>query len=93
MPEAVVIGAFLRVAQNRVGFGGFLEVFFGFLVSRIPVGVILKRELAVGALDFLIGGVPRNPEHLVVIPFSVQVVLVLLRCDADHRRPEKPAVE
>ena len=71
--KAVVICAFLRIAQNRVGFGSFFELFFRFFVPRIPIGVILERKFAVSALDFLVGGIARNSEHFVVVPFSVQV--------------------
>src|SRR5882672_7280297 len=72
MPETVVLPAFLRIAQDRVRFCGFLESFFGFFVIRIAIRVVLKRELAVGAFDFLFRGVARNAQHVVIVAFSVQ---------------------
>ena len=54
--EAVVHVALVAVGQHRVGFGGFLEFLFGFLASGIAVRVMLECQLAVGALDFLFGG-------------------------------------
>jgi hypothetical protein len=56
MPKPVVAGAFLRVAQNRVSLGGFLEFFFRFLVPWVSVRMVLKRQFSVRALDFLVGG-------------------------------------
>ena len=58
MTEPVVVRALLRIAQNRIGLGGLFEFFLGLLVPRIPIGVILERKFAIGALDFLFGGVP-----------------------------------
>jgi hypothetical protein len=72
MAEPVVIGAFLGVAQNSVGFRSLLERLLGFFISRIAIGVILKRQLPIGALDFLVAGGTRNAKDLVVIPFSAQ---------------------
>ena len=37
MAEAVVSGALLRIAQDAIGFGGFLEFFLGAVIAGIPV--------------------------------------------------------
>src|SRR6185436_10187502 len=52
--ESVVVRAFLRIAQNGICFSRFLELFFGFLISGIAVGMILQRQLSVRTLDFLV---------------------------------------
>ena len=45
---------FSRVGEHRVGLGRFLELLLGRLVARVAVRVVLQRQLAVGALDFLV---------------------------------------
>ena len=44
MSEAVVGGALLRIAQNAIGLGGFLEFFFGVVIAGIAVGMMLPRR-------------------------------------------------
>src|SRR2546428_6947079 len=40
----------------RSGLGGFLEFFFGELITRVAIRVVLQRELAIRAFD-------RSEEH------------------------------
>jgi hypothetical protein len=49
--EAIVEPSLLRVRKHLVGLGRFLEAGLGLLVVGIAIGVQLKRELAVGALQ------------------------------------------
>ena len=49
--EAVVGGALLRIAEDAVRFGGFLEFVLGLGVVRVPVRMVLQRQLPVSALD------------------------------------------
>jgi len=51
--ELIVTGPFVRIAQDRVGFRGFLEFFLGLFIARIPVGMILQRKFAISFLEFL----------------------------------------
>src|SRR5690606_15196693 len=44
-----------------------LEPVLGGLVARIPVRVILHRQLAEGPLDFVAAGVPGDAQYVVVI--------------------------
>jgi hypothetical protein len=67
--EAVVAGALLRVGQDRVGLGRLLEALLGVLVPRVLVRVELVRELAVGALQLLLAGLPADPQDFVVVAF------------------------
>ena len=64
--EAVVSGALLRVLQDLVGLAELLE-------ARLRVRLLahvrmkLARELAVGPLDLVLGGVPVDAHHRVVV--------------------------
>src|ERR1019366_5256499 len=69
--EAVVARALLAVGENRVGFAALLKALFGRWVVGIAVGMVLQRELAICALDFLIGGRAADAQHFVVIAFYV----------------------
>ena len=50
MAIAVVDGALVGVGKHGVGFANFLELFFRVGIVRITIGMVLQRELAVGAL-------------------------------------------
>ena len=89
--EPVIVYSFLRVTQDRVRFGRFFKLLFSFFVSWIAVGVVLERQFAISAFDFLIARVARNAKDVVVISFSVQVSLTLHR-DSNHRRPKQAAI-
>ena len=65
--EAVVEPALLRVGEDRVGLGRFLERFLGLVVAGIAVGMVLQRQLAVRALDLLFGRRALDAEDLVVV--------------------------
>ena len=67
MAEAVVGGALLRIAQDAISFGGFLEFLLGRGIVRIAVGMIALGELAVSALDLLIAGFPADTQYFVII--------------------------
>src|SRR5690606_5501494 len=56
----VVLLALLGVGEDRVRLRDFLETLFGFRVAGVGVGVELLGELAIGALDLLLGGVGRH---------------------------------
>src|SRR5690606_13174415 len=81
--EAVVAGALLGIAEHGVGLGRFLEALLGFGVARVAVGVVLQRQLAVGALDVLLGRSARNAQDLVVIAHRLGLG------HADERRAEQ----
>ena len=68
----VVALALLGVAEDAVGLRRLLEALLGLLVARVAVGVVLERQLAVGGLDLLLGGVPGDPEDLVVVALGHQ---------------------
>ena len=71
---AVVRCPLLRLGQDAVGLRNFLELFFrSFCVVRVAVGMILKGELPVGALDLLLRRVPAYPQDFVIVSFPVQL--------------------
>src|ERR1017187_41020 len=67
MAKSVIGGALLLVAEDFVGFADFLEFLLGFLVSRILVGMVFERQLAIGLLDFLFRDRALDAKHLVII--------------------------
>src|SRR5262249_36179878 len=68
--KLVVQGALLRIAENVEGLGGFLEALDGRLVAGIPVGMVSRRRLAIGALHVLRRGIPGNAQDFVVVPLG-----------------------
>src|SRR5262249_4375510 len=67
--ESIVEAALLAIGEHRVRFGRFLERLLGLVVARVAVGVVLQRELAIGALDLLVRRRALDAEDFVVIPF------------------------
>ncbi len=47
MAVAIIRGAFLGVAQDAIGFGGFLEFLFGFVITGVAVRMEFQRQPAV----------------------------------------------
>ena len=58
MTKAVVRCTLFAVSENRVGFAAFFELFFRVGIVGVAVGMVLQRQLAVGAFDLLIGRAP-----------------------------------
>ena len=67
MAIAIVGGALLRIAQDAVGFGGFLEFFFGLLIVGIAIRMVFQRQLAVGALERRRVAIAADAEDFVII--------------------------
>ena len=53
--KTVIAGALLGIGKDRIGLAALLEALFRVRIIGVAVRVILQRELAVGALDLLIG--------------------------------------
>ena len=64
---AVVLGAASGIREDRVGLVDRLEPLLGLVVARVPVGMVLERELPEGLLDLAFARVPRDAEELVVV--------------------------
>ena len=60
-----------RRPPERVGLAALFEFVFRVGIVGIAVGMKLQRQLAIGALDLLIGGGAGYAQHLVVVAFSV----------------------
>src|SRR5690606_14574158 len=63
----VVLLALLGVADHVVGGGHLLEALLGGPVARVVVRVVAARQLAIRALDVLLGGGLAHPEDPVVV--------------------------
>jgi len=66
----VIPASLVRIAQNFVGFGSFLEFLFSFLVAGVPVRMMLHGKLAIGLLDLILARSSLDAENLVVILLS-----------------------
>jgi hypothetical protein len=71
MPEAVVCGSLVCVRQDRISLAAFLEFLFSVGIVRIAIRMKLQRQLAIGALDFLLVSFAGDPEYFVVVAFYV----------------------
>ncbi len=72
--DLVVLLALLGVGQRGVRLGDFFELFLGFGVTRVGIGVILRCQLSVGLLYLLGRGLISHAKGLVEIlldPVSV----------------------
>ena len=70
MTEPVVQAALLGVGKDRVCFRRLLEFLFRRVIAWIAIGVVLHRQLAVGALDLGVASTARHTEDLVVVPLA-----------------------
>jgi len=52
----IVSGSLVGVGQHRIGLAALFKFLFRVRIIGVPVGMKLKSQLAVGALDLLIGG-------------------------------------
>src|SRR3546814_15764228 len=79
LAEAVVHRALLRILQAVIGFADRLETRFAVAASRILVGVIFHRELAIARLQRRIVGGALDFEQLVIIDVETHGLLMPLR--------------
>src|SRR5262249_46318776 len=63
----VVHLALLGIAQDVVSFLHVLEALFGRFVSRVQIGMILPRQLAIGLSDFIERRVAGHTQRLIII--------------------------
>ena len=75
---AVVKLTLLRIGQDGVGFGGFLEAMGRLLVAGIAVRVVLHRQHAVGLFQFLLRDGFFNAQDFVKAPFGGRHSLTLV---------------
>ena len=66
---AVVGSAFLVVAEDVVGLTDLFEFVLGSLVTRVFIGVMLHRELAVSFLHVVGGDIAWDSQYFVIIAF------------------------
>ena len=85
--EAVVARALVAVAEDGVGLGRFLEFLFGASCRPVAIRVELQRELAIRALDFLIGGGAGDLEDLVVVALAHDALATFTSAGRSSRSP------
>ena len=56
--------------MHLIGLAGLLEPFLGCVVAGVAVRMVLHRQLAVGALQFLVGGLAGDAQNLVIVCFA-----------------------
>ncbi len=88
VPELVVDLPFLGVAQDLVGFRGFLEAVFRLAVAGVPVRMVLQGEFAIGRFELGVGRLAVDPQDLIVIPFGCHLLTRLSEDGAGTRCPE-----
>ena len=85
--EAIVAGALVAVAEDGVGLGRFLELLLGLLVALVAIGVELQRQLAVRALDLLVGCRAGDLEDLVVVALAHDAFATFTSAGRSRRSP------
>ena len=58
--------ALLRIAQDIVRLLYVLEAFFGGLIARVEIGMVLARELTISLADIIRGSFPLHAERFIV---------------------------
>ena len=64
--KLVIGGAFLRILEHLVSFAEFLEADFCIRLLA-DIRMVLACQFAVGALDFITGGITLNPHNCIII--------------------------
>src|SRR5581483_4547654 len=89
LANLVVLLALLGIAEHLVGGRDLLETLLGDRVALVGIGVVLLRELAVGALHLLVARTRRDAEDGVVVLLEP----LALRCHpSTPAAPPRPLV-
>ncbi len=67
MTEAVVAGAFLRITQHVIGFGGLLEALLRLGVAGVAVRMKLHGHFPVGTLDLVLSGGTADVQNFIIV--------------------------
>jgi len=67
--EAIVGGTLIGVHENIISLPQLLKFFFRMRILRIFVRMELHCELAISALDLLVGDVSLDAKHFVIVAF------------------------
>ena len=60
MAICIIELSLLSIVQHLVGFGGFLEFLFSFLVAGISVRMVFERKLPIRFFDIILARLPRH---------------------------------
>ena len=93
--EAIKGRALLRIAQNAVSLGSFLEFFFGVVIAGVAVGMMLQSKLPIGSLEHLVVTVPGYTEDFIIVAlgYTHRSISLGLDCHFDHGRAEQATFE
>ncbi len=69
MAKTVILRTFVRIAQHIVRLSSLFEFLLRIFVVRVPVRMVLHRELTVGLLYVVGRSVFRDTQHLIIISF------------------------
>ena len=69
--HSIIIFSYFRITENTIGIRDFFEFFFSF--PFIFIWVIFLSKLVIGLLYFLLIGVSRNSQDLVIVDFRVKL--------------------
>ena len=69
MPELVITGSLVIIAENLVSFSCLLELFLSIPVTRILVRMIFQGLFAVGLLDLILCGTLADAKYFVIVSF------------------------
>jgi len=69
MAELVILGAFLGIGKDFIGFSQFFELVLSSLVAWIFIGMILDSLFTEGLFDFNFGGVLMDLQNFIIITF------------------------
>jgi hypothetical protein len=76
--ELVVDITFFWIPQNLVGLSCLFELFFSFLIPRVSVRMVIKRQFAVSFFYLFIRGIPVYTKNLIVIPLYHHCVFLMI---------------
>ena len=69
VPEPVVSGSLLGVAQDTIGFRRLFEEILGIGIVGIAVRMVLERQFAIRGLDLCLAGILGHTKNFVIISF------------------------
>ena len=75
MAKTIVGRPLLRIGQDRVGLGAFLEFLFRVRVARVFIRMMLNRQRAVGPLYLDLGRRTRNAQYFVIVLLTHESVV------------------
>ena len=70
MTISIIASPRLTVGKNGISLCCFLEFFFGLIVIRISIRMMLHGQLTIGAFEFLVAHTTGNAKYFVVVSLA-----------------------